>query len=257
MKKPLLTIAVIALFFVGCSDEEISFDDLIQGVWINTHVNDQPVLTDEAFVSEYRADLTQLYAIGIAIDEDNKSWIENTSYTYMLDGKTIIVEGPDVFDNYFYMEFTILSLDKDTMRYDVKTFSINGEEFPDPDTYTLAKVKTNLEDAFVGTWYGRSTTEGGSESYHYWDYFADGSFDYYYEDDDGNWVNKPDNEGKYFLYGNLLASNFTNDLLSGETGKAFECWNITINDNNMFWEGLRENNHVTTFEMTKVEGPPM
>ncbi len=35
------------------------------------------MIADEAFVCDYRADLTQLYAIGIILDEDNKSWIEN------------------------------------------------------------------------------------------------------------------------------------------------------------------------------------
>ncbi len=54
-----------------------------------------------------------------------------------------------------------------------------------------------------------------------------------------------------------MATNYSNDLLSGETGKAFECWNITINDNKMFWEGLRENNHIATFEMIRVDSPPL
>ncbi len=245
------------LLFAGCSDEEISYDDQILGLWVNTHVNNKPVLTDEAFACDYRADLSQLYAIGLTLYEDNTSWVENTAYTYTINGKTIIVEGPDVFGNYFNMEFAILSLDKDTLRYDVTTFRINGEEFPDPDTYTLARVKTDLTDAFVGTWYGRSTTPGAPETYHYWDYFADGTFDYYYQDEDGNWINKPDNDGEYFLYGNLLASNYSNDLQTGGTGRAFECWNITIDGNHMAWEGLREEGLVVTFEMNKVEGPPL
>ncbi len=250
-------ITAFVLVLVGCSDEKISFDDLVLGMWVNTHVNNQPVLTDAAFVTEYRADLSQLYAIGLVIDEDNKSWTENTAYTYVIDGKTITIEGPDVFDNIFHMEFSIISLDNDTMQYDVNKFSINGEEFPDPNTYTLARVKTDLADAFVGTWYGRCTSPGGPETYHYWDYFADGTFDYYFQDDDENWINKPDNYGEYFLYGNLLASNYSNDLQTGGTGRNFECWNISIDDNKMFWHGLRENGHVVTFEMERVDSPPL
>jgi hypothetical protein len=256
MKIPLLTIAVISILFVGCKDEEISFDELIPGVWVNTHVNDQPVLTDNAFVCDFRADLTHLYALGIVLDEENKSWIEHPLRTYTLEGKTITVEGKDVSDDDYYMEFSILSMDKDSMKYDVKVLRINGEEFPDPNTYTFVKVTTDLHDAFVGTWYGRSTTTGGSDSYHFWDYSADGSYDYYYKDDEGIWVNKPDNEGKYFLYGNLMASNYSNDLLSGETGRAYECWTIKIDGNIMSWEGLRKNNHTATFEMVRVDSPP-
>ncbi len=257
MKKLLLMITALALTLVGCSDEETSFDDLISGIWVNTHVNNQPVLTDAAFVTEYRADLSQLYAIGLVIDEDNKSWIENTAYTYVIDGKTITIEGPDTFGDYFFMEFFITSLDNDTMKYVVNTFKINGEEFPDPDTYTLARVKTDLSDAFVGTWYGRNTTQGEPETYHYWDYFADGTFDYYYQDEDDNWINKPDNDGEYFLYGNLMATNYSNDLQTGGTGRNYECWNISINDDIMTWHGLRENGHNVTFEMEKVDSPPL
>ncbi len=257
MNKPLLIITAIALMLFGCGDEENPFDYLIQGLWVNTHVNDQPVTTNEAFICDFRADLTQLYAIGLTLDEENKSWIENSAYTYKIIGKTIIIEGPDVFDNIFYLEFTILSLDEDALRYSVKIFKINGEEFPDPYIYTMTKVKTDLADNFVGTWYGRSTTGGASEAYHYWDYFADGTFDYYFKDDEENWIKKPDNEGRYFLYGNLLASNYTNDLLSGETGKAYECWSISIVDNKMTWHGLRENGLIVTFEMDKVDNPPL
>ncbi len=73
---------------MGCSDEKVTFDDLILGLWVNTHVNDQPVLTDEAFVCDYRADLTQLYAIVLALDEENNSWIENTAYTCIVNDKS-------------------------------------------------------------------------------------------------------------------------------------------------------------------------
>ncbi len=257
MKKIFIVITAITLIFSGCNDDEISYNDLVLGLWVNTHVNNQPVLTDATFVTDYRADQSQLYAVGLVIDEDNESWIENNAYTYVIDGKTITIEGPDAFGNVFYMEFVILSLDKDTMRYAVEAFNINGEEFPDPNTYTLAKVKTDLSDAFIGTWYGRCTSPGGPETYHYWDYFADGTFDYYFQDEDENWINKPDNDGEYFLYGNLLASNYSNDLQTGGTGRAFECWDITIDGNHMAWYGLREKGLVVTFEMNKVEGPPL
>jgi hypothetical protein len=135
---------------------------------------------------------------------------------------------------------------------------IDDVEYPDPKIYTNKKVTTDLTSKFVGTWYGKSTTPGNADSsYHYWEYLANGHFNYYYQDDKGNWVNKPDNEGVYFLYGGLLASNYTNDLISGETGKAFECWNFRIEGSTMFWTGLRENGLVSSFRMEKAAGPPL
>ncbi len=257
VKKLFFVISAFALVLMGCSDDETSFDDLVVGMWVNTHVNNQPVLTDAAFVTEYRAGLSQLYATGLTIDEDNKSWFETTTFTYVVDGKNITIEGPDVFGDYFYMEFSITSIDDEKMEYVVNTFKINGEDFPDPHTYTLARVKTDLTDDFTGTWYGRNTTPGAPETYHYWDYFPDGTFDYYFQDEDENWVNKPDNDGEWYLYGNLLASNYSNDLQTGGTGRNFECWDISIDGNIMTWHGLREDGFIVTFEMEKVDNPPL
>jgi len=112
-------------------------------------------------------------------------------------------------------------------------------------------LKTNLS-------YRKFITPGTSDvGYHYWEYFTNGHYNYYYQDDLGNWLNKPDNEGIYFLYGDLMASNYTNDLISGEKGKAYECWNFIIEGDTMFWTSLRENGLITSFRMEKVTGPPV
>ena len=54
-----------------------------------------------------------------------------------------------------------------------------------------------------------------------------------------------------------MASNYTNDLITGGTGKAFECWNISIQGSTMTWNGLRENGLIASFRMEKVAGPPL
>ena len=92
--------------------------------------------------------------------------------------------------------------------------------------------------------------------YHYWEYFPDGSFNYYYQDGEDRWIRKSDNEGGYFLYGNLLVTNYTNDILSGGTGKAFECWNFKVSGEKMTWTGLRDGNTTTTYQMVKVGSAP-
>ncbi|MDD4603475.1 MAG: hypothetical protein PHF97_06675 [Bacteroidales bacterium] len=198
------------------------------------------------------------YATGFQLDENNRSWIENDNYNYTVDGNRIIIDGMNNIGNHFHMEFEIQSVDEHTLIYSVSKFMIDNVEYPDPKTYINKRVTADFSKWLVGTWYGKSTTPGSADSsYHYWEYLTDGSFNYYYQDKEGNWINKPDNEGFYFLYGNLLASNFTNDLLSGATGKAFECWNISITGDTMFWNGLRSNGLITSFRMEKVAGPPV
>ena len=259
MKKFLLYGMIMSFLLCSCKkDKSIDYASLILGNWVNTQVDNKAVLTDASFTFKYSPDNVQTYATGFILDENNKTWMENNSYIYSVDGNRIIIDGDNTLGSNFHMEFIILSADQQTLTYSVSKFMVDGVEYPDPKTYTNKKVTSDLSSQFVGTWYGKATTPGSPDtSYHYWQYFADGHFGYYYRDNTGTWINKPDNNGFYFLYGNLLASNYTNDLLTGGTGKAFECWNITIQGDTMSWTGLRENGLVTSFQMKKVAGPPL
>jgi hypothetical protein len=258
MKKLLFTGIIISVLLTGCKKEKkTDYASLILGAWLNMQIDNKPVLTDDAYVIEFRSDLVESYAKGFVLDSNNKTWIENAKYTYTVDGDMIIIDGVNDPGNKFHIEFKILYADQQILTYSVSKFMIDSVEYPDQKVYTTKKILTDLTKQFAGTWYGKSTTQGATDtSYHYWDYFANGHFDYYYRDGGGNWINKPDNEGVYFLYGDFLASNYTNDLISGGKGKAFECWNIRITGDTMYWAGLRNNGIFTSFRMEKVAGPP-
>ncbi len=256
MKKLLIVLILFALIW-GCKKEnEPDFATLIRGVWVNTFVNDQAVLTDNAYVMEFRDDFKEIYSSGVVLNDSNRTWVENDKFSYTVEGNKLLINGENDAGNTFSMEFEILHADEKSLRYIVNRFVVDNVSLPDNKTYTCKKVDVDLKPNFIGTWYGRSTTPGSDSSYHYWDYFADGTFDYYYQDSANNWINKQDNEGRFYLYGDYLASLFTNDLLSGASGKAYECWNIRIEGNKMFWTGLRAGGKTTMFEMSKVAGPP-
>jgi len=259
VKKLFFSCLIVLLAGTGCKKEKgTDYASLVLGRWINIQVDHNPVLTDESFVIEFRSDGVETYAKGFQLDENNRSWIENDNYKYYLDGNCIIIDGYNDFGNKFHMVFEILSIDPSCMTYSVRKFMIDDQEYPDEKSYTNIKVSADLTSRFKGTWYGKSSTPGGTDpSFHYWDYLDNGHFNYYFQDSTGTWINKHDNEGGYFLYGSFLASNYTNDLNTGVSGKAFECWNIEIQGDSMFWTGLRENGATTSFRMAKVSGPPV
>jgi hypothetical protein len=263
-KKKFFSLLKIGLFGItllvltSCEwNDDPSNAELLTGTWVNTMINDQEILTDATYVLEFKSDNTETHAIGFQENENNKYWQENTSFTYSVIGDTISINGFDALENVFHMKFNIQSINDSAITYSVPVFSINGDEILDEKTYTCQKVINDLSAEFEGTWYGRCTSAGNADSlFHYWEYLADSSYNYYYQDEDSSWIKKSDNEGRYYLYGQFLATNYSHDLISGGTGKAFECWNVTIDENNMTWTGLRENNVTITYQMEKVLSPP-
>jgi hypothetical protein len=254
----IVCIALLGVLFTACNkDKQVDYSLLLQGTWVNTLVNDQSVLTDKTYIMELKSDGTEMYATGYSLDENNKTWKENSAYQYTIKGDIIHISGADIDGNKIQSKFKIQSLADDVLKITVEEFSSNGKLIPDNNTYTLIKVKSDHKEAFTGVWYGKCTTPGAVDSlYHYWEYFEDGSFNYYYQDKDNKWIKKSDNQGRYFLYGQLMVSNYSHDLLSGGQGLAFEGWNFSIKDNKMIWTGLRENNVTVTYEMEKVSALP-
>lgn len=250
------TLAVLSFFMMGC-EKENNNAELIRGLWVNTLVDGHAVLTDEVFVIDFKTDNTELYALGVKINENNEMWQENTNYTYSVKGDVITINGTDGQNNTVHMEFQIISLNKEILTYSVKTFSINGEVDPDSRIYTCKRVVKEFKSEFIGVWFGHCTSAGAPDnSYHYWEYFADGTYNYYYQDEDQNWIKISEVEDHYYLYGNFLATKFVLDLPGGGTEMTYECWNINIAGAEMIWTGLRKNNTTITFEMEKVTSPP-
>lgn len=259
MKKLILLTISISMLFSACEKQnETDYSSLIIGQWINTKVDNKEVLTDSVFTFEFRPDLVETCFYGHKIDDNNSLWVSDTAFTYSVSDNIISIEGYNLYQKYFEIEFEILSLDQNTFSYTIPKFSIDNIDYPDQRIFTNERITSDLKTQLVGTWYGKSTNVGNLDtSFHYWDYFEDGSYDYYFQDESGDWINKPDNLGEYFLYGDFLATNFTNDFVSNAIGSDYECWSISIQDSVMSWSGLRENGKITSYEMEKVDGPPI
>ena len=254
----LISLAMLSLLFVGCEkDNDPNYEELLQGTWVNTMVNEQAVLTDETFTMEFKSDNTELYSSGFQLDDNNKSWLENSNYTYSISGSLITIDGTDMLGNTYHMVFNILSLNEDVLTYSIQTFMLNGELIANTNTYSCKKVNEVFSTEFTGIWYGRCTTVGSADSlFYYWECLDGGEYYYYYQDENGNWIKKLETGSHYFLYGQLMAGNYSYDILGGGTGLTFECWNFTIAGNYMVWTGLRENNITITYEMERVSSLP-
>jgi hypothetical protein len=250
--------------WIGCADHGAEPTDAppdyrqqVVGTWVNTHLNNQPLPTDSAFVMDLRASGVEMYAVGLQLDADNRAWRENDNYTYSVQGDVLAIDGKDTFGKTYHIKFRV-DLSADTvMTMAVQAFAVDGTSYPNANTYTMHRVQATDADSLVGVWYGRCTSGNNSDAMpHYWAYAADGSYSYYYQDSAGVWLRKADNSGRYFLYGSLLATNWSNDLLTGGQGLAYECWRVEIAGRTMKWSGLRPGGKVVTYEMSRVDSPP-
>lgn len=256
MKKLVFASILFALLFSGCK-EKTDYAGLLVGKWVSSTINGEPPVTNDVHFCEYRADGVELYASGIQLDQVNKTWIENDKYEYSVDGNIITIDGTDDQHNIYHIEFAITSLDENTLTHTVRNYSYNGVAVVDTNIYSYRKVTTDYQDQFTGIWYGRCVTPGTTDpNYHYWEYLANGSFNYYYQNAASQWIRKSDSDGGYFLYGNLLVCNYTNDLILGSHGKAYECWYFDIEGTNMTCTSLDSNNSNVTYEVVKVSNPP-
>ncbi len=260
MKKlSLLTTGfLLVLFaFTGCKKDETDNKELLQGIWLNTYANGIAAETDMKFVLEF-TDSKEYYSTGVDFDTLGRKWFDRIAYDYQIDGNRILITGKDAKNNTVSMELEIVSLNSTELVYKVNSFKENGTEYPDPTVYTMRKVTKSLQDQIVGTWYGKATHAGTTDTdYHYWRYLPDNNYEYYYRNSPTeNWIKKDDNEGRYYVYDNLLASTWTNNVLLGTIGLYYECWEIEITGDTMTWIGYRNNAAVTSYEMVRVPAPP-
>jgi len=248
---------MMVALLLGCKKEDTDYSELIVGKWLYSQCNGQSILTDQSTCCEYRADGSEVYATGVQLDENNKTWIENSQFTYQTKGNILTINGTDTDGKQNYIEIEVQSIDNDQTTQKGKKYLIDNVDYPDTSIYTYRRITTDFSAQFVGIWYGKCTTPGTADTeYHYWEYFSDGTYNYYYQDSQNRWIKKSDNEGRYFLYGNLFVSNFSNDLITGAKGKCFECWIFEINGNMMNWSALRKNNKTESYQMTKVDTAP-
>ena len=254
-----LVLGICLLLTNSCKKEvQSDYAALLPGTWINSAVDGNTVKTNSAFICDLHTDMSGLYALGVDINDDNNIWIENKDFSYSIEDNEVTIQGTDVLNRSIKIEIEIESMTETEFTGTFNKFKVDGVNYSDSKEYTFKKLTTDYSAQFVGVWYGHCTSAGTTDTkYHYWEYFADGTYNYYYQDDSDNWILKEDNNGAYFLYGNYFASNYTNDLISGSTGLAYECWNVDIDGDEMTWTGLRDNGNVVTYQMEKTDAPPV
>ncbi|MFA6894742.1 MAG: hypothetical protein WCQ46_03175 [Bacteroidales bacterium] len=256
MTKKIFLCFFLLVMLTSCEKEIAQNQSQFIGKWVNKTVDSREIFTNDAFVMDFRDDGVQMYASGYTINDNDKAWMEGSGYSYYVNGNIIYIAGQSVLGSVFEIQLNIMELNEEEMIYTVGKMIIDDTSFEDSSVYVVKKVTSeDNNNKIIGLWQGHCISSGSADTEdHRWEYFVDGTYNYYIYDD-GEWTTKQDNEGTYFVYGNLFASNWTNDYVSGTTGRNFECWDISINVSGTFmqWSGYRLDGTTVVYEMEKIE----
>ena len=266
MKKIFLMLALVAMAFVSCSeDDELNIENLQErmvGKWmlsqldgVDLPTNGKIVYTIESPTSGY------VSASMVGYSETNPRWTYKAPCNVSVENNKIIVSGNINKTTTFVAEFDIKSFsDTEMLAYVENTTYRNGEPVNvNTGTTMWKRVEEDFSTDILGLWEGRVTSDDGSEfddgGLHRWEYLADGTYVYYSLDADSNWNSEVNTFAAYFVDGTLLCTRWKN---GGEEVENREWWEIaSIVDGVMNWTALRQQDdgttYTATFQMTKVQ----
>ena len=274
MKKIMQWVMATALIcgasvFSACSsddDKSGNIDNLaekLQGKWMMAEIDGKPVPTDSKQVLTYGPGNKFYYSLSINAISDLNVWVDHCEGSYTITGsntclQTVTVAGTNIM---FKQQPTIIFINDDEMR-----LNANNETHIDGQPYRATsypnerkiRVKHDYSTDVIGTWEGIRTSEQDVHSDglpHRWEYKADGTFVYYRQNDNGEWVADVNTMSEYFVDGTLLCSRWKN---VGNDKENRESWEIaSIDDDVMNWTALRQNadgtTYIATFSMKRVK----
>ncbi len=241
MKKILFIILITSLFVLGCSKSTSPDVNQLYGTWIVDVRDGKDMPTNDFFVMEFRSDSYQYYG-----EMRDSKWNFYTTTKYRLDGDVIFLERENV-----KLRLKIIYLDNEEIVFESVEYSEDGVPQDDYSRYLGYKVDVNYKSSILGMWEGGCVNPAGNYTLQRWKYNEDGTYSYFSKNNAGEWVEKTDNEGKYYLYGDLLVTTWVNDDLSGIIGPMCEIWECDIENGKMEWSAYRQNRGMVEFEMNK------
>ena len=235
-------------------------EEAIIGKWMSAEINGKPFLTNNKGVYTFLSTTSARMSTSVnSHPELGDLWHDYTELDVNIQGNVVVLSHQLDEHKEMTINMTVTSINANEMHADVfATLKVDGAVAGSVnDHIRYEKIKENFRKPIVGLWEGRRTA-GGSNEYHRWEYFEDGTYNFYLKIGEGQWTKMEDDFSEYFVDGRLLCTRWKN---SGEgTVENRERWEIrSIEDGTMIWTALRKNElgeqYVESFVMHKVLVP--
>ena len=253
MKKVFLALAAAAMIFVGCSKDEETLTDKIQGKWILSEMEGEALPTNMKINFTFEANSRGYESLS---SDEVDLWLAHNEFTYSINGDELTIVTTNEIEEQPDFKMKIQSIDANSMVW-ISKIKLTPESEEIEVKIKLNRVTKDYSADVLGMWEGRSTgehSEFDDGENHRWEYLANGTFRYYHKVD-GAWQLSNDEYAKYFVDGNLLCTCWKNNGAGMEEHR--EWWEIASIENNiMNWTALRMNpdgtTYTATFQMVKV-----
>mgnify|MGYP003571348334 CR=1 FL=1 len=259
MNKLFAIFAATCIIFIGCSNRNINpqanFQEKILGKWIS--VEEDGVLHTTNKKSVYTLKEGGKGSFSTAYGD--YAWHDGSDFYYKIEGNSIFWTISENDSLQISVKHTIRSInDREMSTLTDLNFIKSGHVIntTGPISMRYTRVSVDYSTDILGLWQGKVTSKISKfddGEIHRWEYKNDGTYIYYVQDNEGNWVASEDFVNDYFVDGQLLCTRWVDN---GEENR--EWWEIeSIENGIMKWKALRKNQdgstYTASFEMTKIE----
>ena len=255
-----------ASMFTSCTNEDNpvnpvdNLSEKIIGKWMPAELDGKPVQTDKKSVYTFVSATKAYMSVSTNPQQGEETvWNDQKELDVAISGNTMTLTNHSDEHTTMVEEFcfTAISGSEFTANHKITVTNDGATVLSNEGVIHFAKVTADYSEAILGTWEGKVTSSEGSEfddgETHRWEYKADGTYVYYSQNEEGEWVPSGDEISEYFVDGTLLCTRWGNNEQENR-----EWWEIaSIKDGVMKWKALREkedrSTYTATFEMKKVE----
>ena len=255
--------------FASCSKQDNPVNpadnlaEKILGKWMPVYLDGNPVVTDLKSVYTFVSATKAYMSVSINAQQGEEIvWNNQKELDLSINGNKMTLTNHSDEHTTMVEEFNITAIDGSAFTANHKiTVTVDGSVMlHNEGTIRFEKLTRDYREAIIGLWEGRVSSEEGSEfddgKLHRWEFKDDGTFVFYFQDENDEWYASNDEFAEYFCDGTLLCTRWKN--VGEGTKENREWWEIqSIKNGVMKWYGLRQREdgttYVASFYMTKVE----
>lgn len=224
----ILFILSVACCTMSCNTTTIKYKRLL-GQWVLEAKDGVPVHTEEIrVISIYGGRIMNMANTYVGPD-GREIWRDNSEMYYSVLANRFRGKGTDALRRFWKFELITRELTYETWSFQIANLIVDNTYLDDQSNYRYRKVvDLGYKDSLQGVWMcvesnGLPVNDRINE------YYGNGLFSFYYLDPEtGEWVLKRDNNGRYFVYGDLIVTSFQNSINETEKGETFSAFEVSF-----------------------------